>query len=146
MRINPLFAPAIFITILIGTILVAQLTGGWIVSGRITIDTENLAIADVKGWMTLQQVIDGFHIPKGELYTLIGVPADVPTTTALKDLEALVPGFETTTVRDALTVRLGTGQASATGGGPSDVLSGQPTVQPTLNATLQPSATPFAYW
>jgi hypothetical protein len=143
MRVNPLLAPALFIVVLVGTLVVAQLTGGWIVSGRTTIDTENLAIADIKGWMTLQQVIDGFHVPREELYSLIGVPADIPTTTALKDLESLVPGFETTTVRDALTARLGTGQAAETGASPSGTPPAQPPVQPTLAATVKPSATPL---
>jgi hypothetical protein len=143
MRINPLLAPAFFIVILIGSIAVAQLTGNWNVSGQTTIDTENLAVADIKGWMTLQQVIDGFHISKEELYPLINVPAEIPTTTALKDLESIVPGFETSTVRDALTARLGTGQAVATPISPSSAPTVQPTVQLTLMATPRPSMTPL---
>ncbi len=143
MRINPLLAPVFFILILIGTIAAAQLTGNWNVSGRTTIDTENLPVADIKGWMTLQQVIDGFHISKEELYPLINVPAEIPTTTALKDLESIVPGFETTTVRDALTARLGSGQARATLISPTSTPAGQPIISSTLTATPRPSMPPL---
>ncbi|MEP7284823.1 MAG: hypothetical protein ABI947_03530 [Chloroflexota bacterium] len=104
-------------------------------------DTENLAIEGIKGWMTLQQVMDGFQISKDELYPLLGVPADVPPTTALKDLEGLVPGFETTTVRDALTPRSGAGQASATVISPSITPTMQPTILSTLETIVKPSAT-----
>jgi len=143
MRINPLIAPGIFITILVGTLVVAQLSGGWIVSGRTTVDAENMAIADIKGWMTLQQVIDGFRISKEELYPLIGVPDNIPTTTALKDIEPLVTGFEITAVRDALTARAaGTGQNSIST--PVSQPIGQSTAQPTMQpATAQVTTQPL---
>jgi hypothetical protein len=47
----------------------------------------------------------GIKISKPELYGLMKIPADVPETAALKDLEKIVPGFETSTLRDALTAR-----------------------------------------
>jgi hypothetical protein len=156
MRVNPLLVPGLFLGVLVGAILIAQLSGAWIVSGRTTIDTENLAVADIKGWMTLQQVIDGVHITREELYALVSIPADMPTTTALKDLEALVPGFETSTLRDALTAKLESAKATPDAASqpppqplaqPSTQPSGQPSVQPTAHLTLtttpRPSATPL---
>lgn len=113
MRVKPLFVPAIVIITLMGTILIAQFAGAWIVTGRSTIQLESLAPADIKGWMSLQQVIDGVKIPKDELYALVGIPVDIPTTTALKDLEKLIPGFETSMVRDALAARVATPQPTA---------------------------------
>jgi hypothetical protein len=114
MRVNPLLAPALFIVILLGTIAIAQLTGGWIISGRTTINTGELAIDDIKGWMTLQQVMDGVRISKEDLYALVNLPSDIPTTTALKDLESVVPDFETSTLRDALTKHQETAPVSTT--------------------------------
>jgi ferredoxin len=153
MRVNPLLVPGLFLGVLVGAILIAQLSGAWIVSGRTTIDTENLAVADIKGWMTLQQVIDGVHITREELYALVSIPADMPTTTALKDLEALVPGFETSTLRDALTAKLNSTKATPDAAShlpaqplaqPSTQPSGQPSVQPTAHLTLTPTPRPSA--
>ncbi len=105
MRVNRLLMPIIFIVVFGGTILLAQAAGLWTVSGRTTVDLDTLTAADLKGWMTLQQVIDGIGISKQDLYALVNIPDDIPTTMALKDLEKIVPGFETSTLRDALDAR-----------------------------------------
>lgn len=102
MKINPFLAPAIVIVVLIGSVLSAQALGAWSTSGRTAVNLQQLAPADIKGWMTLQQVMDGLNLTQTELYTLANVPPDVPTSTALKDLESLVPGFEVSTLREAL--------------------------------------------
>jgi hypothetical protein len=102
MRVNRLLMPIIFIVVFGGTILLAQAAGLWTVSGRTSVDLETLTAADLKGWMTLQQVIDGIGISKQDLYALVNIPDDVPVSTALKDIEKIVPGFETSTLRDAL--------------------------------------------
>lgn len=107
MRVNPIFVPVIMIVALLGTVFVAQAAGIWSTSGRTTTLT-TITPADIKGWMTLQQVIDGLGIPQDELYALGNIPSDIPPTAALKDLESLVPGFETSTLRDALTARFST--------------------------------------
>jgi hypothetical protein len=105
MRVKSIFVPIIVISALVGSVLLASAAGAWTVTGRSAVDLGALAPVDIKGWMTLQQVIDGVPIAKEELYGLINIPGDIPTTTALKDLEKLVEGFETSAVRDALTAR-----------------------------------------
>jgi hypothetical protein len=105
MRVNPFLVPIIFIVALLGSVVVAQSAGVWSTSGRTAVTAEQLAPADIKGWMTIQQVIDGTGVPQAELYALVNIPADVPPSTALKDLEGIVPGFELTVLRDALTTR-----------------------------------------
>jgi hypothetical protein len=57
--------------------------------------------------MTLQQVSDGLGIEQAEMYTLLGIPADIPAGTALKEMETLLPGFDMTGVRAALADYLG---------------------------------------
>jgi len=132
MRVNPMLAPALFVVVLIGSVLTAQLTGIWSISGRTTIDpTNQITASDIKGWMTLQQVIDGIPVPKEELYTLLQIPVDIPATTALKDLESLVPGFETSAVRDALTKRAEGTQAET-------VTPPPPTPMPTPEVSVTP--------
>jgi hypothetical protein len=107
MRVNPFLMPVIVIAVLLGTVLVAQAAGIWSTSGRTTVDLGQMTPADIKGWMTLQQVMDGLNISQADLYALAGIPADVPPTAVLKDLEPLVPGFEISALRDALTAWLG---------------------------------------
>lgn len=105
MRVNPLLVPVLFVTILLGTVFGAQTLGLWSTSGRTSANLAALTADDVKGWMTLRQIMDGFQIPKAELYPLANIPLDVPETTAVKDLEGKLPGFETSTLRAALKAR-----------------------------------------
>ena len=42
---------------------------------------------DVKGWMTVQQVLDAFPVTKAALYQRFGIPADTPTDTTLSALK-----------------------------------------------------------
>jgi hypothetical protein len=102
MRVNRFLMPIVVIVALLGTTLIAQAAGFWSTSGKDSIDLENMTPVDIKGWMTLQQVMDGLQIPKDELYAAGGIPLDIPTETALKDLEGVVPDFEISTLRDEL--------------------------------------------
>ena len=106
MRVRPFFVPVVLILALLGTIFVAQSAGIWSISGRTEVKEQLLAPADIKGWMTLQQVIDGMGVSQAELYRVIGLSEDMPTSTALKDVEGIVPGFEIAALRDALTAKL----------------------------------------
>ncbi len=102
MRVNPYVMPMILIVALFGTVFTAQAMGAWSVSGRDRIDVSNMTAADLKGWMTLQQVMDGLKISQDELYALGNIPADTPTSTALKELEEVVG---VSALRDKLTAR-----------------------------------------
>lgn len=102
MRVNRFLMPIIVIVALLGTTLIAQAAGFWSTSGKDSIDLENMTSADIKGWMTLQQVMDGLDVSKVELYAVGGIPLDIPAETALKDLEGIVPDFEISTLREKL--------------------------------------------
>lgn len=107
MRVHRFFMPAIVILALLGVVGAAQAAGQWIVSGRALIDPNNMTTsADIKGWMTLQQVADGFGLTPSQLIEIIGLPAEISPDTALKDLEAIVPGFEVSTVRERVAIYL----------------------------------------
>jgi len=107
MKVNRYLMPGLVIAILLGSIIVAKATGQWSVSGRGRIDVTNLtSSADVRGWMTLQQVADGFDINQTELYRIMGIPADIPPETALKDIEKILPDFEVSEAREALAAYL----------------------------------------
>ena len=64
---------------------------------------ENLTSeAEIRGWMTLEQIPEGYGIPKGVLYRMLDLSNEIPLTTALKELEALAPGFSLNAVREAV--------------------------------------------
>jgi hypothetical protein len=102
MRVNAFVLPLVVVVALLGSSFIAQAAGFWSTSGRASTDVNNLATADLKGWMTLQQVMDGLNISQVELYAIANVPPAVPTSTALKDLEPIVPDFEVSALRDKL--------------------------------------------
>jgi len=133
MRVNRFLMPLIVIVALLGTTLIAQAAGFWSTSGRTSIDPESMTAADIKGWMTLQQVLDGLNISKEALYAVGGIPLDIPTETALKDLEGIVPDFEISTLRDKLA-------APANPIAPLAPSEATPLPEPT--ATPQPMSTP----
>ena len=146
MRVNPVFVPLLFVFVLLGTVFGSQLLGLWSVTGRSAVNTANMTAADLKGWMTLTDVMTGIKISKPELYDLMKIPADVPETAALKDLEKIVPGFETSTLRDALTARGAVApapvQAAPTAVAPTPVAPAPvapapvaPAIQPTVRIT-----------
>lgn len=128
MRVNRFLMPIIVIVALLGTTFIAQAAGFWSTSGRTSIDLESMTAPDIKGWMTLQQVMDGLNISQEELYAVGGIPLDVSPDTALKDLEGSVPDFEISTLRDRLAT-------------PANPIEPTPLPQPT--ATPQPESTPI---
>jgi hypothetical protein len=127
MHVNRFLMPIIMVVALLGTTLIAQTAGFWSTSGKDSIDLENMSAVDIKGWMTLQQVIDGLQVSQEELYAVGGIPLDIPPETALKDLEGVVPDFEISTLREKLAA-------------PANPIEPTPLPQPT--ATPQPMSTP----
>ncbi len=139
MPVNRFFLPVVIIITLLGTMFGSQALGLWAISGRDTVDLEQIKPEDVKGWMTLEQIIDGVPIAQDELYGLVNIPASVPPSTALKDMEPLVPGFEVSAVRDALTARQNSAGPSSQPAPMAQAQSATPTPLPIQTAT--PAAT-----
>lgn len=141
MRVNPFLVPIIVIAALLGSSLIAQAGGFWSTSGRTSVNLDNLTAVDLKGWMTLQQVMDGMKISKEQLYAAGNIPLDVPTSTALKELEGIVPDFEVSTLREKL--------GAPAGYVPEEMMSGEhdmePMVEPTPTPIPQPTATPIVH-
>jgi len=131
MRVNRFLMPVIVIVALLGTTFIAQAAGFWSTSGKDSIDLENMTSFDIKGWMTLQQVMDGLKISKEELYAAGGIPLEVSPDTALKDLEGSVPDFEISTLREKLAA-------------PANSIEPLAPIEPTpqLTATPLPESTP----
>jgi hypothetical protein len=150
MRVNKFFLPLFGVVPMVAMVLIAQLTGNWNTSGRAAVNLANMKPEDIKGWMTWQEVSAGLGIPLGELYTLVGVSQDIPPTTAMKDMEGLVEGFETTTVREVVAAYLAgeTAPAAPAADGsespPEPVPGGASTPEPTPAAASTPASTDSA--
>ncbi len=113
MRVNKWLLPILALVLILGTVGIAQATGLWVVSGREMVDLAQLTSGDeVKGWMTLQQVADGTGIETSVLIAKLGLPADLPPETVLKDIEGIVEGFEITAVRTVVDEALGLAPAA----------------------------------
>ncbi len=115
MIVNRFLVPLLAVGLFLGVIAGAVANGNWIVSGKEMVDLQNMASgAEIKGWMTLQQVADGYAIPPADLYRLSGIPADTPLDTALKDLEGVVADFEISLVRERIDSYLGVSDITIT--------------------------------
>ena len=142
MRVNKWFVPVLAVALLLGMVGVAQATGWWIVSGKSMVDVQNMtSSADIKGWMTFEQIAAGFGMETSTLYAELGLPADLPPETALKEMESVVPGFEVSTVRDVIDAYLG---EDGTAADSAEREVAQPAPQPTTAPTAEPSPTPVA--
>lgn len=103
MRINKYFMPGISLVALLATVAAAQLAGVWQVTGSTTVipvdasgRPDPLAI---KGKMTLEDIIVQYQVPAEYLYAALELPADLPVSTQLKELESVIPNFEIDRVR-----------------------------------------------
>lgn len=101
---------AVVLAVFLGVIGAAQAAGWWSTSGRTTADGAAITVtgtgpAEVKGWMTIGDVLAAYNVPKAELYARYAIPDDVPETEQLKGLEELAPGFSVTDLRAWLAER-----------------------------------------
>jgi hypothetical protein len=109
-------APVATLVIFFGSMGVASLTGSWVTGGREqVVATERLAVDDIKGWMTIQQAADGLGVPAGAIIGVIDPSgqAGLTAATALKDIEAIVPGFTLSGLREQLRAFLAAGPVPA---------------------------------
>lgn len=118
----PALAAALVALVLAGGVVVgAQATGWWATTGRDALNASTAsegqgggtgggeagsdalpaAPEDVKGWMTLDQVLAaGFPgVTEAGLRAAFGIPASVGLDTPLKDLDGTVAGFDVAALR-----------------------------------------------
>jgi len=109
-RVNLVVYAALVLVLFLGVIETAKLAGVWSTSGKLTASGEQVQItgtdpAEIKGWMTIDDVLTAYRVPKEQFYTQFQIPADLPAATPLKEIEPLVPDFSVTAVRDWLAMR-----------------------------------------
>jgi hypothetical protein len=93
MKINPFVYGVMVVIVFFGIIIGFQQAGVWSTSGKVNasggrVQPSAADVNTIKGWMTLEQVSTTFNIPVADLLAAFDLPADTPTSTALKDLES----------------------------------------------------------
>jgi hypothetical protein len=93
MRLNPVAYGIIVITVFMGTILVSQMAGFWSTSGKVTASGERVQpggtnVDEIKGWMTIGEIVDAYDVPLDEVLRAFDLPADTPPGQQIKELES----------------------------------------------------------
>jgi len=124
-RVPTLAIPLLAVLLGGGVVVAAQASGHWATTGKDAVsasigsapaardsaagsgaDTTATPAtpADVKGWMTLQQVLDARFtgVTEAGLRARFGIPASVGLDTPLKELDGAVSGFDLTSLRSWL--------------------------------------------
>jgi hypothetical protein len=104
LQVSGLAYAALTLVLFFGTIQIAQYVGLWSVSGKLTAAGAPVALtgadpAEIKGWMTIQQVLDAYPVEQAALYERFSIPTDTPPSTPLKELEDVAPDFSVTDLR-----------------------------------------------
>ena len=93
MKVNPFLFGAMALAIFLGTIITAQATGIWSVSGKVTAAGEKVVATgadpdEIKGWMTLREVADAYGVPVEEVLMAFELPADTDPSKQIKEMES----------------------------------------------------------
>jgi len=111
LNVNIYLYMLIGLLLFLGSCQAAQAMGWWSTSGKTTSTGEKITAtgtdpSEIKGWMTVKEVIEAYDVSWEEFSTQFDIPADTPLTTPLKDLENITPGFSVDSVRTWLTERM----------------------------------------
>jgi len=90
--VRPLLAIALVVVVFFGSLYALDAAGLYRVSAVPTAG-ETIQVAELKGWMTITQGAEYTGVPLDRFYEAMGIPREVPETTAFRDIGSLVPGW-----------------------------------------------------
>jgi hypothetical protein len=92
-RIPVLVYVGVLLAVIAALVVGSQSLGWFRTTGQMTASSgERVAPAagastsDIKGWMSIQDVLDAYPVTKDVMYAHFAIPADTPTTTTLSEL------------------------------------------------------------
>lgn len=93
MKFNPYIFGLLALVIFMGTILTAQATGNWSISGKVSTTGEKIVATganpdEIKGWMTLGDVNKAYGLTMEDLGKQFGLPPDTDPKKQIKDVES----------------------------------------------------------
>ena len=145
MKVPIWIIPALTIALLFGSWGIGKAVGQWETSGRQqVVPGEQITVADIKGWMTIQQAADGLGLEPQEIITLLDAPdgVEIGPQTQFKELEELINGFGLTTFRPVLTAYLTGSAPPAAATSSSSQTSAPAAPDPTPTGTPTGTGTP----
>lgn len=91
----PVLAYVAVLLAVLGVLVVGTQSLGWFKttgqmtssSGERVVPAAGAPTTDIKGWMTLQQVLDAYPVTRDRLYAHFAIPADTTTETTLSELK-----------------------------------------------------------
>jgi hypothetical protein len=88
----------------------AQVAGWWNTSGKVSITGETIKAtganpAEIRGLMTIQEVLTAYNVTREEFYKKFNLPPDTELTSPLNTLEKKSADFSVTKLRDWLIER-----------------------------------------
>lgn len=93
MKLNPIVFGVLALAIFMGTVLAAQATGNWSVSGKATAEGEKITATganpdEIKGWMTLEEINKAYGLSMADLSREFALPADTDPKKQVKEFES----------------------------------------------------------
>ncbi|WP_319560131.1 4Fe-4S binding protein [Marispirochaeta sp.] len=102
-RVTPVKVGLIVLLIYFGGIGVSALAGWYtLLPAPITSETTVANVDELKGYMTLTEISTLTGMSLDEVYRRMDIPENVPSSTPVKELSSVVPGFEFHSARDKL--------------------------------------------
>lgn len=91
----PVLAYVGILLALIGVLLYGSQSLGWFKttgqmtssSGEKVAPAAGAATSEIKGWMSIQEVLDAYPVTKATMYAHFGIPSETATTTTLSELK-----------------------------------------------------------
>ncbi len=110
LRLSGLVFGLLGLTLILGTVQVSQVMGVWSTSGKSISSGQKIMpkgenTEELKGWMTIQDVLTAYGLTKEEMYARFSIPDTVPVTAQLKEIEAQAPTFSVGALRSWLNER-----------------------------------------
>ena len=107
-RIPVILYSAVSIALILGLVVGAKSLGWYGTLGKVSAATgeaitlgPNSVGDDIKGWMTIQQVLDATSVSRAEFNKRFAIPDRLPTSTPLSSIQGEgVSNFEVSAVRD----------------------------------------------
>ncbi|MBN1501524.1 MAG: 4Fe-4S binding protein [Spirochaetes bacterium] len=99
--IKPVTAIVLVMGVFFGSIWISQAAGIYTFSTKVEAGA-GMALRDVVGSMTIQEVSDAANIELKEVYEKMKIPADVPAETKLKEIKLIAPDYDFHKVKESL--------------------------------------------
>lgn len=108
MRISRYLYGFLIIAFILGGISIAKATDNWQVSYKVNADGSEIElkgddVGEIKGFMSIDDIIVAYGIDKDGLYEYIGFPNDLPTSTLVKDIKGLT-GIDPEPIKDYIII------------------------------------------